>query len=73
MITGRGKDKVILGTDLKNMSPGEISSVNKLIRNRGVVPGIRVRGAAVVRSHGGGEVRYGEGATPGKYNEDKLS
>lgn len=69
---GRGKDKKILGSDLKNMSPAEQSAVNTLIRNRGIVPSIRVRGAAVVRSNGGGEVRYGDGATPGKYNEEKL-
>lgn len=69
---GRGKDKTILHSDLKNMSPEEQSSVNSLIKNRGIVPGIRVHGTAVVRSHGGHEVRYGDGATPGKYNEDKL-
>ena len=69
---GRGKDKTIQASDLPNMSPQEQAGVNALIKNRGIVPGIRVRGTAVVRSHGGGEVRYGEGATPGKYNEDKL-
>jgi hypothetical protein len=69
---GRGKDKVILGSDLKNMSPAEVAGVHGLIANRGVVSKVRVRGAAVVRSHGGGEVRYGAGATPGKYHEDKL-
>ena len=69
---GRGKDKKILGSDLKNMSPAEIQGVHGIIKNRGILPRFKVEGAAVVRSNGGGEVRYGTGATPGKYNEDKL-
>jgi hypothetical protein len=70
---GRGKGKTIKGSDLKNMSPEEIAGVHGIIANRGIVPGIRVRGTAVVRSHGGGETRYGDGSEPGKYNEDTLS
>ena len=69
---GRGKDKIIKSSDFPNMSPEEQAGVNGLIKNRGIVPGIKVRGTAVVRAHGGGEVSYGDGATPGKYNEDKL-
>ncbi len=67
---GRGKDKVIKGTDLPNMSPKERAGVDAIIRNRGIMPKVRVRGTAVVRGHGGGNVRYGEGAIPGTYNED---
>ncbi len=52
------------------MSPEEQSAVNNLIKNRGILGKIRVRGTAVVRSHEDGSTRYGEGATPGKYNED---
>jgi hypothetical protein len=70
---GRGKDKTIKGTDLKNMSPQEIQGVHGIIKNRGILPNVRVRGTAVVRSHGGVSTRYGDGAEPGKYNEDKLS
>ena len=67
---GRGRDKVILGSDLKNMSPLEQGAVNRLIANRGVLPNVRVRGTAAVRSHENGSTRYGDGSTPGNYNED---
>lgn len=69
---GRGKDKVIKSSDFPNMSPDEQKGVNALIKNRGIMPGVRVRGTAVVRSHEDGNARYGEGAKPGTYNEDKL-
>jgi len=69
---GRGKGKTIKGSDLKNMSPNEIRGVNQIIANRGLTPNVRIEGAAVVRNSGGDVVRYGVGATPGKYNEDKL-
>lgn len=67
---GRGKDKVIKSTDFPNMSPREQSMVNILIANRGVIPGVRARGTAAVRSRETGNTRYGVGATPGNYNED---
>lgn len=67
---GRGKDKVIQSSDFNNMSPREQGLVNVLIRNRGVLANVRVRGTAAVRSHVDGNTRYGEGATPGQYNED---
>ena len=67
---GRGKDKTIQSSDFANMSPRERAQVNTIIANRGVLPNIRVRGTAVVRSHVNGNTCYGEGATPGKYNED---
>ena len=67
---GRGKDKTIQSSDFGNMSPRELAQVNTIIANRGILPNIRVRGTAVVRSHDSGKVRYGVGATPGKYNED---
>ncbi len=68
---GRGKDKTIKSSDFGNMSPKEQSQVNTIIANRGVLPSIRVRGTAVVRAHDANfNTRYGEGATPGKYNED---
>jgi hypothetical protein len=69
---GRGKDKIIKSSDFQNMSPTDQQAVNNIIRNRGILGKVRVEGAAVVRTHGGGKVRYGEGATPGKYHEDKL-
>ncbi len=69
---GRGKDKRIESSDFKNMSPEEQGAVNEIIKNRGVLSNIRVRGTAVVRAHEDGNTRYGEGAEPGKYNEDKL-
>ena len=69
---GRGKDKTIKSSDFGNMSPAEQSAVNKIIANRGVLPNIRVRGTAVVRAHEDGNTRYGEGATPGEYNEDSI-
>lgn len=69
---GRGRDKIIESSDLPNMSPAEQSAVNKIIKNRGLMPGVRVRGTAVVRSHEDGNARYGEDAKPGSYNEDSL-
>lgn len=76
---GRGKDKVIKSTDFRNMSPAEQSAVNRMIKNRhvrpmgkGILAGVKVHGTAVVRSHEDGNVRYGHGATPGKYLEDQL-
>lgn len=69
---GRGRDKRIESGDLKNMSPEEQGAVNQIIRNRGLLPNVRVEGTAVVRSHEDGNARYGEGSEPGKYNEDKL-
>ncbi len=67
---GRGKDKTIKSSDFGNMGPKDEAMVNRIIANRGVLPNIRVRGTAVVRSHEDGNTRYGEGAEPGKYNED---
>ena len=67
---GRGKDKTIKSSDFGNMSPKEQGQVNRIIANRGVLPNIRVRGTAVVRSHENGNTRYGDRSTPGKYNED---
>lgn len=53
------------------MSPEDQGRVNTLIANRGIMPNIRVKGTAVVRAHDDNfNTRYGEGATPGKYNED---
>lgn len=71
---GRGRGRTIKSSDLANMSPAEQSAVNALIKNRnnGTMPMIRIEGKAVVRSHETGNVRYGEGATPGNYNEDRL-
>lgn len=69
---GRGKDKTIQSSDFENMSPKELGQVNQLFRNRGIIPNIRVRGTAVVRSHEDGNTRYGPGSKPGTYNEDKI-
>lgn len=67
---GRGKDKTIKSSDFGNMSPRERAQVDVIIANRAVLPNIRVRGTAVVRSHENGNTRYGDGAKPGAYNED---
>ncbi len=67
---GRGKDKTIQSSDFGNMSPRERAQINRIIANRGILPNIRVRGTAVVRSDENGNTRYGVGATAGKYNED---
>ncbi len=67
---GRGKDKTIQSSDFGNMSPLEQAQVHAIIKNRGILPNVRVRGSAVVRAHENGNTRYGEGATPGAYNED---
>ena len=76
---GRGRDKAIKSSDFPNMSPAEQSAVNNLLKYRnarpqgkGILPRVRVRGTAVVRSHEDGKVRYGDGATPGAYKEDKI-
>lgn len=62
---GRGKDKKILGSDLKNMSPSEV--------NQAFMAATRVTGTAVVRKKDTGEVVYSDTAKKGSYNEDKLS
>ncbi len=62
---GRGKDKVIKGSDLPNMSPGEI--------NQAFAAATQIRGTAVVRKAGSGEVVYSKHARKGRFNEDKLS
>ena len=71
---GRGRDKIIKGSDLANMSPAEQSAVNNLLKNRnnGNMPRMTAHGTAVVRSPDGAKVRYGKGATPGNYGEDQL-
>jgi len=67
---GRGKDKTIKSSDFGNMSPADEAAVHRLIANRGIMSKIKVRGTAAVRAHEDGNTRYGEGSTPGQYNED---
>lgn len=60
---GRGRDKVIKGSDLRNMSPGEV--------NKAFMGAIRITGTAVVRD-AKGNVKYDDKRRAGSYNEDKL-
>lgn len=69
---GRGKDKTIQHTDFPNMSPKEQSQVHSLIRNRGILPRVRVDGTATVRKRASGNVTYEDENRKGHYNEDKL-
>ena len=61
---GRGKDKTIRQGDLKNMSPGEL--------NNALVRATSIKGTAVVRKSGSGNVVYGKHSRPGRFNEDNL-
>jgi len=60
---GKGRDKVILGSDLPNMSPGEV--------NAAFVRAVRVTGTAVVRGKDG-NAKYADRRQAGQFNEDKL-
>lgn len=62
---GRGKGKTIKHSDLKNMSAGEV--------NAALVRATEIRGTAVVREAGSGDVRYSKHALKGRFNEDKLT
>lgn len=69
---GRGKDKVILGSDIKNMSPAERVGLGAILSNQGRVGRVRINGTAVVRSASDGNARYEDPALAGTFNEDKL-
>lgn len=62
---GRGKDKVVKGSDIPNMSRNELNNV--LMRAN------RISGTACVRKAGSGEVVYSKHARKGRFNEDSLS
>lgn len=65
---GRGKDKIIQGSDLKNMSPQERTAV----ANMASAGQVKVQGSAVVRCKKTGNVRYQNESLKGTYNEDSL-
>lgn len=65
---GRGKDKVILGTDIPNMSPGERAQLGNLASTGRV----RVTGTSVVRGKDG-NAKYEDQRRAGRYGEDNLS
>lgn len=63
----RGKDKVILGSDLQNMSPQERAGLGNLA----IMGKAKITGAAVVRGKDG-NAKYTDPSRAGKYHEDKL-
>ena len=65
---GRGKDKTINASDLGSMSPRELAALGNAAR----LGLIKIKGTALVRG-ADGNARYDPGATPGQYNEDKVS
>jgi len=69
---GRGKDKTIQHTDIPNMSPKEQSQLHSIIRNRGILPSVKVEGTATVRKRASGNVTYEDESRKGQYNEDRL-
>jgi len=60
---GRGRDKIILGSDFKNMSPGEA--------NAAIAKAVRISGTAVVRGKDG-NARYDEPKRAGQYGERNI-
>lgn len=64
---GRGRDKVILGSDIKNMSPAESSALMGAAR----VGRVKITGTAVVRG-ADGNARYDDPKRAGQYGEDRV-
>lgn len=62
---GRGKDKVILGSDIPNMSPEERAGLGNLA----IMGRVKPRGTAAVRDRKG-NTRYDDESQKGNYNED---
>jgi len=65
---GRGRDKVIHGSDIANMSPSERARLGNLASTGRA----KIRGAALVRDKKSGNAKYGEGAKKGTFGEDKY-
>lgn len=63
---GRGKDKVIKGSDIPNMSPQERASLG----NAASMGKVKVRGKALVRDGKTGNAKYGDKSQAGNYGED---
>ncbi len=64
---GRGRDKIILGSDIKNMSPRESSALMAAAR----IGRVKVTGTAVVRG-ADGNARYDNPDRAGQYGEDRV-
>ncbi len=65
---GRGKDKIIHGSDIPNMSPDE----RRALGNIASMGKAKVRGAALVRDKQSGNARYEDKSQAGNYGEDKY-
>lgn len=63
-MASRGRGYKIQLRDLPNMSPGE--------RNAALAAAVEVKGTAVVRKSGSGNVRYSDKSRAGSYNEDNC-